>query len=289
MSTETPTDPPDDAWTGDRAARWLRQVDGLERQLEPVSDVLFAAAALRPGERVLDVGCGTGPTTRRAATLVGPSGEVTGLDVSSEMLERAAATDAPDGAAAIEWLKADAATWDPPEGAYDAVISRFGVMFFDDPGAAFAHLAEATRPGGRLAIAVWARRDRSPLFEVPLRAALDVLTSHDLPVPDGIPHDGGPFSLGDTDAARALLTDAGWSDPAAHPHRLDLPFGGGLPPDRAAEAAADFGPTRIVLDALDDEPRRRAVGTIAEALASHTDADGHVVLAGEPIILTATR
>lgn len=279
----------DDAWAGDRVARWLRQAEGLEVQLAPVSEVLFATAALAPGERVLDVGCGTGPTTREAALRVGPDGSVIGLDVSAAMLAAAAAAPTPEGAAPIEWVTADAVTWSPPEAAVDAVISRFGVMFFRDPPTAFAHLATATRPGGRLAVAVWARRDESDLFGVPLHAALGALRAHDVAAPAGLAEDAGPFSLADLAASVALLEGAGWADAAGVSHHLRLPFGGGLPPRAAAEAAADFGATRVALEGLADDVAAAAVDAIAEAFEDHVDGSGHVVLGGHVIVLTATK
>ena len=281
--------PEDDVWAGDRVDRWLRQAAGLERQLAPVSEVLFATAALQPGERVLDVGCGTGPTTREAAGLVGPTGAVTGLDVSAAMLDAAASVAVPEGAAPIVWVVADAGRWSPPEAVPDAVISRFGVMFFSDPPTAFAHLAEATRPGGRLALAVWVRRDESDLFGIPLHATLEVRRHHGLDAPDGIPQEGGPFSLGDVAAATALLEGAGWADVTGTTHQLALPFGGGLAPEPAAEAAADFGPTRIAFEDLADDVRAEARAAIADAFRSHLDARGHVVLGGRIHLLAGVR
>src|SRR5204862_3185844 len=125
--------------------------------------------------------CGTGATTLEAARAVGPTGRVRGLDVSGEMLAAAAAAAAAqDGTGAIapvDWVEADAVKWVPDGPPYDAVISRFGVMFFSDPVAAFSNLAEATGVGGRLAFAAWQRRDDSALFSVPLYAALEVLRS----------------------------------------------------------------------------------------------------------------
>ncbi|MGH3994172.1 MAG: class I SAM-dependent methyltransferase, partial [Pseudonocardiaceae bacterium] len=221
---------------------------GQERQLAPVADVLFTAAALRPGERVLDVGCGTGPTTRRAAREVGPAGHVTGLDISAEMLAAAAAQPEEDGVAPVEWVAADVVGWQPDNQVSDVVLSRFGVMFFSDPAAAFGRLATATSPGGRLAMAVWDRRDESDLFAVPMHAALDELRRRGTAV-QAPPDDDGPFSLYDPATVTALLTGAGWSHVTCTPHRLMLPFGGGLDPATAARSALDLGPTRLVAPA----------------------------------------
>ncbi len=268
-------------------ARWLRQSAGLERQLEPVSDLLFAAASLGPGERVLDVGCGTGPTTRRAAGAVGGDGAVTGLDVAGPLLERAASIDVSPDAARIEWVEADATTWEPADVRFDVVLSRFGVMFFDDPATAFASLRRATAPGGRLHLAVWADRTASPLFELPLGVAMEAIgpdVEVELP-----PSDGGPFSLSDEAEVRALLAGAGWRDVAWEVDRVSLPMGGGLSPASAARASLDFGPTRVVASGLDDVASDRMVAAIAEAYEDCLDPEGRVVLDGTIIIVSAAN
>jgi SAM-dependent methyltransferase len=278
----------EDAWAGDRVARWLLHAAGLERQLAPVSDVLFAAAALRPGERVLDVGCGTGPTTHRAAREVGPAGHVTGLDISAEMLTAAAAQPDQDGAAPLAWVAADAVGWQPERHAFDVVLSRFGVMFFSDPAAAFRTLATATRPGGRLAMAVWTRRDESELFAVPLHAALGELRRRGVTVEEP-PDDDGPFSLHDPATVTALLTEAGWSHVTCTPHRLMLHLFGGLDAASAAAAATDSGPTRLVTAQLDDGHRAAVTAAITSAFAGHLDAGGHVYLRARILVVTAAR
>lgn len=291
--------PDPEEWSGDRVQRWLRQSAALHRQLAPVGEALLAAARLAPGESVLDVGCGDGPVTYAAASAVGPSGRVCGLDLSADMIAAAAATPrpGPERLAPVEWVRADAATWEPPEGRYDAVISRFGVMFFSDPLAAFANLATAARPTGRLAVAVWQRRDNSELFSVPLHATLAVLrargissTTAGVDFDDFVATDGeGPFSLHDPEAVDALLSGAGWKDVTTDGHVLALTFAGGAAPPAAAEAALDFGPTRLALSGMDHDVVRAAQLAIAEAFADHTDQDGHVVLSGAFSIVTATR
>lgn len=287
MPPTTPSD--DEAWIGERADRWLRQADGLERQLSPVSALLFEAAALTPGERVLDVGCGTGPTTRQAADLVGPSGAVTGLDIAEGLLAAAAAHPAETDAAPIEWHVADAVEWTPTPDAFDVVLSRFGVMFFSDPVRGFANLAAATRTGGRLAAAVWSYRDMSPLFEVPLSAAMAVRRAHGLEDPDDLLRDGGPFSLGDIDSTTATLREAGWSSVEARVHDVDLVLGGGQDPVTAAAASTDFGATRLALADVDQLVLEEALAAIADRYHDHLDDEGRVVLAGRVIIITARR
>ncbi len=290
-----------ESWDGERVTRWIRQSEGLERQLAPVSAVLLGAAELRPGEVVLDVGCGTGPTTWAAARAVGAGGRVYGLDVSAEML--AAAAKAPVGdpgaLAPVDWITADAVTWTPEGGAsFDVVLSRFGVMFFSDSASAFAHLAEATRPGrGRLAVAVWAKRDESALFAVPLHAAVGALrargldrTTSGVSLDDFLADDeSGPFSLHDPTSLTDLLTSAGWEDVRVSFHLLPLLFAGGVSPAVAGRAALDFGPTRALLVGLDDSSVAAAEAAIVEAFAGNVDDDGQVVLSGAVRLVTALR
>ena len=273
-----------DIWDEERVSRWLRQAEGIERQLRPVSEVLFAAASLQRGDAVLDVGCGTGPTTREAATLVGPEGSVTGLDVSGEMLAAAAGVPTGERAATISWLEADPVQWSPPAATYDVVLSRFGVMFFSDPAAAFTHLAAATRDGGRLAMATWAPRPESDLFEVPYTAALTALCR-----PDELPPDAGPFSLGAPDDIRTLLEPAGWHDVDPVVHHLTFRYGGGVDARTAATASLELGPTRIVTHDLDDDRRSAVLDAITDALQQHVDDAGHVSLRGTVIVTTAVR
>jgi SAM-dependent methyltransferase len=281
--------PLDDVWAGERVTRWLRQSAQLERQFGQVSSCLFTAARLRPGEAVLDVGCGTGPTTRGAAMAVGREGRVTGLDISADMLATAAAQALDPDAAPIEWAEADAVTWSMPSDAvYDVVISRFGVMFFSDPTAAFATLARAVQPAGRLTMVVWARRDYSELFEFPLQVAVDTLRRRgaDPAVP---PVDAGPFSLHDSDGVNVLLRGAGWRDVRVEAVDLILPFMGGVSAEEAADAAVEFGPTRLVMTGVSEQDSAAVREALARAFAGHLDAGGQVVLGCRVQVVTAER
>ena len=280
----------DDGWDGERSRRWVEQSAGLERQLAPIGELLFAAARLAPRETVVDIGCGTGPTTYAAAARVGPDGRVVGVDVSATMVDaaRAAEPQSPGSPPApIEWVVADATTWAGEGEPFDAVISRFGVMFFDDPDAAFANLARATAPGGRLAMVVWPRREESELFEVPLAAALRTLADAGVPAQEP-PADQGPFSLSDRVAVTAMLTDAGWSDVEWAPHDLMLSTGGGLDPARAAASSMELGPTRIVTAELDDDTRQLVLAAITKEYEGRMD-DGHVALGARVVVVTARR
>ncbi len=282
----TPTGP--EAWPGDRAARWVAVADQLEGQLAPVTDLLFAAAELVPGESVLDVGCGTGPTTRYAAQLVGPAGSVTGVDISPEMLDAARRRAAGDGGnAPIEWVESDVVAWDAGDARFDVVISRFGVMFFADPHAAFTRLARATVDGGRLRAAVWAHRPHVQLFELPLTIALEELRRAGVTV-ETPPPDDGPYSLGDAAHVERLLAGAGWSDVSWQPHEMKFRLGGGVRPVDAATISLEFGPARIVLEGVDERVRRSVADAVAAAFEQHLE-DGEVVLGGRLAIISARR
>jgi SAM-dependent methyltransferase len=277
-----------DAWPGDRAERWVRMADRLERQLLPVGDLLFGTAQLQPGERVLDVGCGTGPTTRRAASIVGSQGSVTGVDISPEMLAAARRAESPgDDAAPIRWVEADAAAWDPGGDRFDAVISECGVMFFADPDAAFANLARLTADAGCFCAAAWAERSRSPLFELPLSIALAELERAGVAVEVPSPI-AGPYSLGNGPQVERMLARAGWTDVSWEEHPLRLSVGGGAGPVDAAQGSLEFGPTRIVMDAVGDELRDTVCDALARVYEDHVE-NGEVVLDATPVIISARR
>ena len=196
-----------DDWAGEMGERWLANLDQFESMMQPVGQALLARAAFKPGERVLDIGCGGGDNTRSIAAAVAPSGYVLGLDVSPVLIAEARRRATQQAVPCIDFLTADAATDTPAAAPFDRLFSRFGVMFFADPPAAFAHLLRLLPPGGRFDFACWA-----PLADNPWMGALaDIVRRHvALPAPPvGEP---GPFSLSDVSALRSLLSAAGFVD-----------------------------------------------------------------------------
>lgn len=157
-------------WNGDTGQRWLAQRERNEAVRRRLLPHLFRAAAIAPGARALDVGCGCGETTIIAARSAGPGGAVLGLDLSAPLLAvaRRLADDA--GVAGVEFTQGDAQVQPLPPARYDVVISSFGVMFFDDPGLAFGNLLAALRPGGRLAFLCWQDDLTNEVFSIPLQA-----------------------------------------------------------------------------------------------------------------------
>ena len=224
-------------WDEARVARWLGKLDALEAELQPVSDALFDAAELAPGLAVLDVGCGAGSTTRRAAEAVAPGGRVTGIDVAPAMI--AEASRQPAGPA-IEWVVADAVDHIFEPAQFDVIISRFGVMFFGDPRRAFTHLAAATRPGGRLCLAVWGRLGESAAFDLPFDVVTTAFRGAGIPYVDPPTHVGAP-SLGNRARTRAMLESAGWREVGFDRRSDRLYLGGPAPLEQALDAVMDFG------------------------------------------------
>ena len=204
-----------DYWTKPAGSAWTRWQERMDLQLAPLGLAAIEAVAPADGERILDIGCGCGDTTLHVAGLVGPSGKVTGVDISSTMLARARERAAQSDRANTQFLEADAqvATVGDLGGPFDAAVSRFGVMFFADPVAAFANIASLVRPGGRLGFVCWQPPARNGWMSDLAREVSTLLPAQ--PPPD--PQAPGPFAFGDPDRVHDIVTAGGWSDVAVAP------------------------------------------------------------------------
>ena len=257
-------------WNSEQAAgHWITHQARHDRMLEPFLTLILDQATISTGDHVLDIGCGCGATTRAAAALA-TAGEVVGIDLSAPMLARARADARSAGLANASHIEGDAQVHPFEQGSFDVVISRFGVMFFADPAAAFANLRTATKPGGRLVFVCWQPMTENQWLLVPGAA----LAEH-IPLPDPGPPDApGMFALADPGRIRGILASAGWRDIGITPvHTLILLAGGGTIDD-AVEFLRTGSLGRTTLAGADPATQARAVASVRAALAHYADHEG---------------
>lgn len=266
------------AWDGEEGAHWAARAESLDRAIARYDAPLFEAAGIGPGDRVVDVGCGNGGTTREAARRA-PHGEVVGVDLSSAMLERAREAAEREGLGNVRFVQADAQVHRFDGGSFDVAISRTGAMFFADPVAAFTNLGRALRPGGRLTLLVWQAPTANEWISEIMRT---FSAGRQLPTPP--PGAPGPFSLADPERSRAVLEAAGFVDVQVRPLAEPMWFG------RDADEAVDFihGVTGWMLDGLDEAARSRAVEDLRSSAVAHCTATG-VEFGSATWLVTARR
>jgi SAM-dependent methyltransferase len=266
-------------WNTRSGATWVRFQDQLDRQIDALGLATMDALGPKSGEAVLDIGCGCGQTSVELAGRVGQTGRVLGVDVSEPMLAVARERRAPPFSGEVEYLQADAQTTNFGPRAFDGAFSRFGVMFFDDPVAAFANIHSAMRAGGRLAFLCWRSPAENPLMTAPMRAAAPLLP----PSQPGDPLAPGPFAFADADRVRSILDSAGWTDARLDAHDQ---LSGAQPLADAIELALNLGPLGIAL--RENPERREAVREVlGEAFEPYLK-DGIVRMPTATWIVTAT-
>nr|WP_316629414.1 methyltransferase domain-containing protein [uncultured Brevundimonas sp.] len=262
-------------WNGENGRRWVENQDRLDRMLATYGQALGRAADPAAGDHVLDVGCGAGATTFDMAARVGPSGRVVGLDISAPLIGRAldlAAERTARREGAVEFRLADAALADfAPD--FDRIVSRFGVMFFDDPAAAFANLRGALKPGGRLVFVCWRGAAENDWTRLPMSAIRHLAST---PSPD--PEAPGPFSFGDRARIKRILVDAGYADIDIRPFDSPVHFGVGDTADTALDDAVDHairvGPLERALRGVSDTVRAQALAAVRLAFVDKLRPDG---------------
>lgn len=268
-------------WNEQGGPRWVRLQETLDQQLESFGQAVMDRLAIGRGERVLDVGCGCGETSLALARRVGPEGSVLGIDISTVMLEHGRARGA--GVANVRFLAADAQTHAFRPASFDVLFSRFGVMFFEDPRAAFANLAQALVPGGRLGFHCWKSFPENPWMTVPFFAALQHVPPP-TPLPPNAP---GPFAFADAERVRGILTDAGLAEIDFESRNDSMGVGTGSLDD-AVDFALQMGPASIAIREATPDTVAKVKASVREALGPYQTSDG-VRLATSSWVVTARR
>ncbi|HET6347803.1 MAG TPA: methyltransferase domain-containing protein [Candidatus Krumholzibacteria bacterium] len=257
----------------DRAASTYEQ--SWQAQLEPAQNRLMEMAALRPGEAVLDLACGTGLVTFRAAQAIGPDGRVTGTDISDAMIEQCVRAAGERGVGHAEFRRMTAEQLDFPDASFDAVLCGLGMMYVTDFAGSIREMFRVTRPGGRAVSAVWGRRDRCGWAEIfPIverRVASDVCPMF--------------FQLGTGDVQKTLFEAAGFTDVRSERIETSLLYSNG---EEACVAAFAGGPVAMAYSRFDEATRAGAYAEYLESIASHRQGSGYAV-PGEFVITAGTR
>lgn len=271
------------AYWNDRAAvSWTALQEYIDAMFAPLTTLALDAAAPATGEHVVDVGCGCGASVLELARRVGPNGRVLGVDVSQPMAARARERIAAASLANAQVEVSDASAHAFEANSADLLFSRFGVMFFAEPSAAFANLRRAMRQGGRLHFVAWRTLAENPWFSVPLEAAGNLLP----PLPAAEPGTPGPFAFADADRVSRILTNAGWADVTLTRQDVALRLAGPGQISKAAEFATRMGALARALADMQPQARAPVTQAVAEALRAYDGPNG-VCLAGSVWLASA--
>ncbi len=257
-------------WNEQGGPRWVAHADRIDAHIGPLGRLALERAGIEPGQRVLDVGCGCGQTSLELAGRVGPAGRVTGIDLSADMLAVAARRAGEASLANLRFEVADAQTEALEAGSFERVFSRFGVMFFADPVAAFANLRRSLADGGRLVFVCWQELRRNPWMLGPLLAA----AKHVALPPPSAPGEPGPFSLGEAERLRGVLEAAGFARVELEGVETSLRIGGAGGVEEATAFLLEVGPTARVLEGASPSVREAVAGAVREVVAAHASTEG---------------
>ncbi|WP_328336643.1 class I SAM-dependent methyltransferase [Streptomyces violaceus] len=257
MGTERRNDDEQTArWNGRAGHAWVDLQQVLDEMFRPIEGLLVDSVSAEGAEHVLDVGCGTGGTTLAVARRLGPAGHCVGVDISGPLTDAARARAEREGVPA-SFVRADAQEHTFEPGTFDTVISRFGVMFFDDPVRAFGNLRSAVRDGAGLRVIVWRDPAENPFMTTAQRAAAPLLPS----LPVRRPDEPGQFAFADPDKVRRILAESGWADIGIRP--IDVVCT--LPEKELVRYFTRLGPLGMALPDVDEETRVRVVETVRAA------------------------
>jgi SAM-dependent methyltransferase len=262
-----------DYWNSENGRKWVRHQEALDCICSKVRDRLLERAAPQVSERVVDIGCGAGETSLAVARLAGPEGRVLGVDVSEPLLALAERRAQEAGLRNLRFRLADAQSHDLSAEAAELAISRFGVMFFSDPAAAFANIRRGLKPGGRIVFACWASLEGNPWFSIPRQAAIERLGQ---PAPSD-PDAPGPMAFRDKDRVVEILSRAGYGKIEAETESLPLPFFRSL--EETAALVSSLGPAARIMRELGggDEDAAAIAETVKTAFRPFAEANGGAV------------
>ena len=251
-------------WNGPAGNAWVDAQQTLDRLFEPLEKLLVETSCATGASRVLDVGCGTGGTTLAIARKLGAGAECTGIDISQPMIAAARNRAGRDGISA-RFICANAQTQAFEPASFDGIVSRLGVMFFDDPVRAFANLLHAAKPGAALCFIAWRSAAENPFMTTAERAAAPLLPQ----LPPRRPGAPGQFAFADNQRVRAILEKSGWRHIDIQP--VDLPCT--LPEKELAGYLSRLGPVGIALLQADEETRARVIDTVRAAFEPYVHGD----------------
>lgn len=251
-------------WNGDKGRAWVEVQAVLDRMLKPFGELLLDAFAAQPTDRVLDVGCGTGATTLAVAQAIGKRARCIGIDISEPMITAARSRAGRDGSSA-SFICADAQTHSFEPAGFDTIISRFGVMFFDNPVRAFANLRRAASEGAALHAVVWRGAEENPFMTAAERAAAPFLPQ----VAARRPGAPGQFAFANELYVRRILQDSGWAGIDIRP--VDVVCT--LPEKELVRYFTRLGPLGQVIDEADVRTRTRVIETVRAAFDPYVDGD----------------
>jgi SAM-dependent methyltransferase len=251
-------------WNGPAGNAWVDAQQTLDQLFSPLEKLLVETACAAPAGRVLDVGCGTGGTTLAIARALGAGAECTGIDISEPMIAAARSRAAREGLP-THFICANAQTHAFEPASFDGIVSRLGVMFFDDPVRAFANLRHAAKDGAGLSFIAWRSAAENPFMTTAERAAAPLLSN----LPPRVPGAPGQFAFADRQRVQAILEESGWSGIDIQP--VDLPCA--MPEKDLLGYLSRLGPVGIALLQADEETRARVIDTVRAAFELYVHGD----------------
>ncbi len=271
-------------WAGEMGAKWLANLERFEGMIAPIGEALLKQASFKPGERVLDIGCGGGGTTIAIAKAIAPSGEVIGIDISPDLTTASTQRAIDAGLSNIRFICADASTVQLDNKPFDRLFSRFGSMFFPEPHKAFANLHSLLRPGARIDLAVWGPpRDNLWMMEM-----MGVVRRH-IDVPPAIPRSPGPFAFEDVDYLNEVLERGGFSKATVSTYQALQPIGGvGATPQEAVSFVLSSMAVGRALDEQDTDVRIAAQADLVKLFEQHYVPDQGIMMQGKVWLVSAT-